>query len=146
MQPARASLDGEIYKPLEHQIPLFASAHPIPFVGEADGLKKKTRADLKITPSLLFASSTASSDCQPETRDPNKHTFRTMPARLSTPLLSVDAAKIHKVDTTNAQSLRGMWTGESPESLGEGGKRSTKGKEEANCALWRQCFPNARIT
>ncbi|EAW11342.1 uncharacterized protein ACLA_090350 [Aspergillus clavatus NRRL 1] len=32
-----------------------------------------------------------------------------MPSRLSTPVLTVDAAKIHKVDTANAQSLHGMW-------------------------------------
>ncbi|KAL3479933.1 hypothetical protein BJX99DRAFT_221510 [Aspergillus californicus] len=32
-----------------------------------------------------------------------------MPARLSTPVLTVDTAKIHKVDTANTQSLHGMW-------------------------------------
>ncbi|KAH1422281.1 hypothetical protein LV164_002111 [Aspergillus fumigatus] len=32
-----------------------------------------------------------------------------MPSRLSTPVLTVDAAKIHNVDTANAQSLHGMW-------------------------------------
>ncbi|PGH13329.1 hypothetical protein AJ79_03746 [Helicocarpus griseus UAMH5409] len=32
-----------------------------------------------------------------------------MPSRLSTPVLSVDAAKIHEVDTRNAESLHGMW-------------------------------------
>ncbi|RAH42287.1 uncharacterized protein BO95DRAFT_467092 [Aspergillus brunneoviolaceus CBS 621.78] len=32
-----------------------------------------------------------------------------MPSRLSTPVLTVDTAKIHKVDTANAQSLHGMW-------------------------------------
>lgn len=34
-----------------------------------------------------------------------------MPSRLSTPVLTVDAAKMHKVDTANAQSLHGMWMG-----------------------------------
>lgn len=34
--------------------------------------------------------------------------------KLSTPVLTVDAAKIHKVDTTNTQSLHGMWLGRSP--------------------------------
>lgn len=33
-----------------------------------------------------------------------------MQTLLSTRLLSVDAAKIHEVDTTNAQSLRSLWT------------------------------------
>ncbi|PWY78274.1 DUF1752-domain-containing protein [Aspergillus heteromorphus CBS 117.55] len=33
----------------------------------------------------------------------------TMPSPLSTPVLTVDTAKIHKVDTANAQSLHGMW-------------------------------------
>lgn len=37
-----------------------------------------------------------------------------MPSRLSTPVLTVDAAKMHKVDTANAQSLHGMWMGEWP--------------------------------
>ncbi|RJE18764.1 hypothetical protein PHISCL_08894 [Aspergillus sclerotialis] len=32
-----------------------------------------------------------------------------MPSRLSTPVLTVDAEKMHKVDTANAQSLHGMW-------------------------------------
>ncbi|KAI9367756.1 hypothetical protein BJX61DRAFT_537800 [Aspergillus egyptiacus] len=32
-----------------------------------------------------------------------------MPGRLSTPVLTVDTAKIHKVDTANTQSLHGMW-------------------------------------
>ncbi|PYH98806.1 DUF1752-domain-containing protein [Aspergillus ellipticus CBS 707.79] len=32
-----------------------------------------------------------------------------MPSPLSTPVLTVDTAKIHKVDTANAQSLHGMW-------------------------------------
>ncbi|KAL5357425.1 hypothetical protein BJX96DRAFT_15826 [Aspergillus floccosus] len=32
-----------------------------------------------------------------------------MPSRLSTPVLTVDTAKIHKVDTANTQSLHGMW-------------------------------------
>ncbi|KAL2002818.1 hypothetical protein VTN02DRAFT_5861 [Thermoascus thermophilus] len=32
-----------------------------------------------------------------------------MPSKLSTPVLTVDAAKMHKVDTANAQSLHGMW-------------------------------------
>ncbi|KAL2835261.1 hypothetical protein BDW59DRAFT_5735 [Aspergillus cavernicola] len=32
-----------------------------------------------------------------------------MSARLSTPVLTVDTAKIHKVDTANTQSLHGMW-------------------------------------
>lgn len=32
-----------------------------------------------------------------------------MPSRLSTPVLTVDTEKIHKVDTANAQSLHGMW-------------------------------------
>ncbi|KAL1966964.1 hypothetical protein VTN77DRAFT_3708 [Rasamsonia byssochlamydoides] len=32
-----------------------------------------------------------------------------MPSRLSTPVLTVDAAKIRKVDTANTQSLHGMW-------------------------------------
>ncbi|OJD22136.1 hypothetical protein ACJ73_06520 [Blastomyces percursus] len=32
-----------------------------------------------------------------------------MPSRLSSPVLSVDAAKIHEVDTRNAESLHGMW-------------------------------------
>jgi hypothetical protein len=35
-----------------------------------------------------------------------------MPSRLSTPVLTVDTAKIHKVDTANTQSLHGMWMGE----------------------------------
>lgn len=34
--------------------------------------------------------------------------------KLSTPVLTVDAAKIHKVDTANTQSLHGMWLGRSP--------------------------------
>ena len=34
-----------------------------------------------------------------------------MPSRLSTPVLTVDAEKMHKVDTANAQSLHGMWMG-----------------------------------
>lgn len=33
----------------------------------------------------------------------------TMP--LTTPVLTVDAGNIHKVDTANAQSLHGMWMG-----------------------------------
>ncbi|EGE07870.1 hypothetical protein TEQG_06848 [Trichophyton equinum CBS 127.97] len=32
-----------------------------------------------------------------------------MPSRLSTPVLTVDPAKIHQVDTRNAESLHGMW-------------------------------------
>ncbi|OJI98419.1 hypothetical protein ASPVEDRAFT_50135 [Aspergillus versicolor CBS 583.65] len=32
-----------------------------------------------------------------------------MPSRLATPVLTVDTAKIHKVDTANTQSLHGMW-------------------------------------
>ncbi|GAQ42120.1 hypothetical protein AtubIFM55763_003700 [Aspergillus tubingensis] len=32
-----------------------------------------------------------------------------MASRFSTPVLTVDTAKIHKVDTANAQSLHGMW-------------------------------------
>ncbi|PGH08236.1 hypothetical protein GX51_01390 [Blastomyces parvus] len=32
-----------------------------------------------------------------------------MPSRLNSPVLSVDAAKIHEVDTRNAESLHGMW-------------------------------------
>ncbi|PGH17369.1 hypothetical protein AJ80_04824 [Polytolypa hystricis UAMH7299] len=32
-----------------------------------------------------------------------------MPSRLSTPVLTVDPAKIHEVDTRNAESLHGMW-------------------------------------
>ncbi|KAF9888686.1 hypothetical protein FE257_008444 [Aspergillus nanangensis] len=32
-----------------------------------------------------------------------------MPSRLSTPVLTVDTAKIHNVDTANTQSLHGMW-------------------------------------
>ncbi|KAL4937277.1 hypothetical protein BDV06DRAFT_203275 [Aspergillus oleicola] len=32
-----------------------------------------------------------------------------MPSRLSTPVLTVDTEKIHKVDTANTQSLHGMW-------------------------------------
>lgn len=31
---------------------------------------------------------------------------------LTTPVLTVDADNIHKVDTANAQSLHGMWMGE----------------------------------
>jgi hypothetical protein len=60
---------------------------------------------------------------------------------LSTPLLSVDAAKIHEVDTTNAQSLRSLWTGECPESLDEGEKSSErlqlrrKGGRKLTCVL-----------
>lgn len=38
--------------------------------------------------------------------------FFTMPSRLSTPVLTVDAGKIHKVDTASVQSLHGMWMGE----------------------------------
>jgi hypothetical protein len=38
----------------------------------------------------------------------------TMPARLNTPVLTVDAAKMHEVDTRNAESLHGMWLGEYP--------------------------------
>ena len=34
-----------------------------------------------------------------------------MASRFSTPVLTVDTAKIHKVDTANAQSLHGMWMG-----------------------------------
>jgi hypothetical protein len=30
---------------------------------------------------------------------------------LTTPVLTVDADNIHKVDTANAQSLHGMWMG-----------------------------------
>lgn len=36
----------------------------------------------------------------------------TMPIRLETPLLSIDAGKMHKVDTRNVENLFGMWTGE----------------------------------
>ncbi|KAK2761765.1 hypothetical protein FQN54_001593 [Arachnomyces sp. PD_36] len=32
-----------------------------------------------------------------------------MPSRLSAPLLTVDAGKMHKVDTTNPENLHGMW-------------------------------------
>ncbi|KAI5284897.1 hypothetical protein KEM54_000977, partial [Ascosphaera aggregata] len=32
-----------------------------------------------------------------------------MPAKLTTPVLTVDPAKIHEVDTRNAESLHGMW-------------------------------------
>lgn len=35
-----------------------------------------------------------------------------MPSRLSTPVLTVDAGKIRKVDTASVQSLHGMWMGE----------------------------------
>lgn len=35
-----------------------------------------------------------------------------MPSRLSAPVLTVDAAKMRKVDTANTQSLHGMWLGE----------------------------------
>lgn len=35
-----------------------------------------------------------------------------MPIRLPNPVLTVDAAKLHDVDTANAQSLHGMWMGE----------------------------------
>lgn len=35
-----------------------------------------------------------------------------MPVRLATPMLSVDPAKMHKVDTRNVENLFGMWTGE----------------------------------
>lgn len=35
-----------------------------------------------------------------------------MPSRLSTPVLTVDPAKIHQVDTRNPESLHGMWMGE----------------------------------
>jgi hypothetical protein len=37
-----------------------------------------------------------------------------MHPRFSNPLLTVDAAKMHKVDTANAQSLHGMWMGKFP--------------------------------
>lgn len=38
--------------------------------------------------------------------------IETMPSnRLSTPVLTVDAARIHEVDTANTQSLHGMWLG-----------------------------------
>ncbi|KAL9033123.1 MAG: hypothetical protein Q9214_007658, partial [Letrouitia sp. 1 TL-2023] len=33
-----------------------------------------------------------------------------MPSRLATPLLSVDTAKMHQIDTRNVESLFGMWT------------------------------------
>ena len=35
-----------------------------------------------------------------------------MPSRLDTPVLTVDAALIHKVDTRNVENLFSMWTGE----------------------------------
>lgn len=35
-----------------------------------------------------------------------------MPSRLAAPVLTVDAAKMHKVDTRNVENLFGMWTGE----------------------------------
>lgn len=37
-----------------------------------------------------------------------------MPSRLAAPVLMVDAAKMHKVDTRNVENLFGMWTGETP--------------------------------
>jgi hypothetical protein len=44
----------------------------------------------------------------PTHEKPNCGAF-TMP--LTTPVLTVDADNIHKVDTANAQSLHGMWMG-----------------------------------
>ncbi|KAI9672453.1 MAG: hypothetical protein M1829_004532 [Trizodia sp. TS-e1964] len=45
-----------------------------------------------------------------------------MPSRLGAPVLSVDAAKMHKVDTRNAENLFGMWTvfSKCAESIEEG--------------------------
>lgn len=33
-----------------------------------------------------------------------------MPIRLESPMLSVDAGKMHKVDTRNVENLMSMWT------------------------------------
>ena len=38
-------------------------------------------------------------------------TFRTMPSRLNTPVLTVDVGLIHKVDTRNVENLFSMWSG-----------------------------------
>lgn len=35
-----------------------------------------------------------------------------MPTRLAAPVLTVNAGKMHKVDTRNVENLFGMWTGE----------------------------------
>ena len=40
------------------------------------------------------------------------YNYHRMPSRLSAPLLTVDAGKMHKVDTTNPENLHGMWMGE----------------------------------
>ena len=37
-----------------------------------------------------------------------------MPTRLAAPVLMVDANKMHKIDTRNAENLFGMWQGENP--------------------------------
>jgi hypothetical protein len=42
----------------------------------------------------------------------SERTPNTMPSRLTTPVLTVDPAKIHEVDTRNAENLHGMWMGE----------------------------------
>lgn len=47
-----------------------------------------------------------------EQQQQQKQEEETMPSRLSTPVLTVDPAKIHQVDTRNAESLHGMWMGE----------------------------------
>ena len=38
--------------------------------------------------------------------------IHTMPIRLESPLLSIDAGQLHKVDTRNVENLFGMWSGE----------------------------------
>lgn len=37
-----------------------------------------------------------------------------MSPRLNAPVLSVDVAKMHKIDPRNVESLYGMWTGKWP--------------------------------
>ena len=37
-----------------------------------------------------------------------------MPTRLAAPVVMVDANKMHKIDTRNAENLFGMWQGENP--------------------------------
>lgn len=57
--------------------------------------------------------------------------------KLSTPVLTVDAAKIHKVDTANTQSLHGMWLGKS--STGNPGKRIKKRQTKLTRAVFSKC-------
>ena len=42
-----------------------------------------------------------------------RHTA-SMPPRLAAPVLTVDAGKMHQIDTRNVENLHSMWTGELP--------------------------------